>query len=259
MLRAYTLITCLAVVGLLSINGESVAQKKKEKAPVEKPPLEVLDSEINKLGDPATSPASAQDKELQTQIDDLREQMQRMEEQLTQKTDAIEQLEDENEKLRQALRLRFGGKGDGLPPVPIPNREMIESILKEPAPFAERKETANPSSPAEEYTVVSEWGRSPEVAKSLPGNVASLIGLALAVPPKMSEAALKQLGQDLRKNYKAYDNINIEVFDDVSAARRFADEGKSDAAHRVMSISKFKHSGRDSLVIYRDGRTVNVP
>lgn len=258
-LRAYTLITCLAVIGLLSINGESVAQKKKEKEPAPKPPLDVLDSEIDKLGDPATTPASAQDKEVQKQLDELREKMQRMEEQLTQKTDAIEQLEDENEKLRQALRLRFGGSGDGLPPVPIPNRELIESILKEPAPFAERKETANPASPAEEYTVVSEWGRSPEVAKSLPGNVASLIGLALAVPSGMSETALKQLGQDLRTNYKVYDNINIEVFDDVAAARRFADEGKTDAAHRMMSISKFKHSGRDSMVIYRDGRAVNVP
>lgn len=223
-----------------------------------KPPLDELDSAIDRLASPDAGGASASDPGLQAQIDELREQMQRMEEQLTQKSDAIEQLEDENEKLRQALRLRFGGSGNGLPPVPIANRELIESILREPAPFAERKESAKPGAPAEEYTVVSEWGRSPQVAASLPGDVASLIGLALAVPPGMSEAALTQLGRDLRANYKAYDNINIEVFDDVAAARVFANEGKSDAGHRVMSISKFKHSGRDSLVLYRDGRTVTV-
>lgn len=252
----YMRTVCIATLALLMVSSAVYAQKADSPA---KPPLDELDSAIDRLADPETEGSSASHVDLQQQIDELREKMLRMEEQLTQKSDAIEQLEDENEKLRQALRLRFGGSGDGLPPVPIPNRELIESILREPAPFAERKESANPASPAEEYTVVSEWGRSPEVAASLPGGVASLIGLALAVPPGMSEGALKQLGQDLRANYKAYDNINIEVFDDIAAARRFADEGKTDAAHRVMSISRFKHSGRDSLVIYRDGRAVTVP
>lgn len=241
---------------LLLLFGAEVCAQAPE-APA-KPPLDVLDNEIDRLASPDDEGGSKADAALQQQIDELREKMQRMEEQLTQKSDAIEQLEDENEKLRQALRLRFGGSGDGLPPVPIPNRELIDSILREPAPFAERKETAKPGVPAEEYTVVSEWGRSPQVAASLPGGVASLIGLALAVPPGMSEQALKQLGKDLRENYKAYDNINIEIFDDVAAARVFANEGKTDAAHRVMSISKFKHSGRDSLVLYRDGRAVTV-
>ncbi len=182
-----------------------------------------------------------------------------MQEELVQKSDAIRALEDENEKLRQALRLRFGGGGGGLPPVPMPNRELLESVLREPAPFQERQETAVDSSGAEAYTVVSEWGRSPEVAKSLPGQVASLIGLALAVEPGTPEAELKRLGEDLRENYRAYDNINIEVFDDVDAARIFANEGKSDPTHRVMSIAKFKHSGRDSVVMYRGGRPVNAP
>lgn len=245
----------VSLVVVLLFGAELAAQAPATPA---KPPLDVLDSEIDRLASPGAGGGSKADAALQQQIDELHEKMQRMEEQLTQKTDAIEQLEDENEKLRQALRLRFGGSGDGLPPVPIPNRELIESILREPAPFAERKETAKPGVPAEEYTVVSEWGRSPQVAASLPGDVASLIGLALAVPRGMSEQALTQLGRDLRANYKAYDNINIEVFDDVAAARVFANEGKTDPAHRVMSISKFKHSGRDTLVLYRDGRTVTV-
>jgi len=248
--------TCAVTLAVFAVSGSALAQKA-DSPP--KPPLDELDSAINRLATPDEDAPAAADSDVQRQIDELREQMQRMEEQLTQKSDAIEQLEDENEKLRQALRLRFGGKGDGLPPVPIPNRELIESILREPAPFAERKESANPASPEEEYTVVSEWGRSPQVAASLPGGVASLIGLALAVPQGMPEAELKQLGKDLRENYNAYDNINIEVFDDVAAARQFANEGKTDSARRVMSISKFKHSGRDSLVLYRNGKAVTAP
>jgi len=220
-------------------------------------PLDALDSEIGRLGAPASAQkdnSGASDQEAL----ELREKIERMNEELVQKTDAIRALEDENEKLRQALRLRFGG-GGGLPPVPIPNRDLIESVLREPAPFPERRESAGPAGDAEAYTVVSEWGRSPEVAKSLPGEVASLIGLAIAVAPGTSEAELRRLGEDLRKNYKTYDNINIEVFDDVEAARHFADQGKSDPNHRVMSISKFKHSGRDSVLLYRNGRPAGSP
>jgi hypothetical protein len=222
-------------------------------------PLDQLESEIGRLGAPGDRAAPASPEALNKQLAETQASLHRMEKDLAEKSAAIQQLEDENEKLRQALRLRFSGGGNGLPPVPIPNRDLIESVLKAPAVFAERKERAGSSSAPEEYTVVSEWGRSPEVAASLPGKVASLIGLALAVPAGMKEADLKQLGQDLRKNYLAYDNINIEVFDDVESARRFANEAKSDAAHRVMSISKFKHSGRDTFVMYRDGRPVNVP
>lgn len=227
--------------------------------PAAKPPLDALDSEIGRLAKPSSAPAAVPAVESQAETDKLKDTLERMQEELVQKSDAIRALEDENEKLRQALRLRFGGGGAGLPPVPIPNRDLIESILREQAPFAERREIAGDSAGAEAYTVVSEWGRSPEVAKSLPGEVASLIGLALAVTPGMPGAELKRLGQDLRENYAAYDNINIEVFDDVGAARAFANEGKSDPTHRVMSISKFKHSGRDSLVLYRGGRPVNAP
>ncbi len=222
-------------------------------------PLDVLESEIGRLAKPGSVAAPDAAAASQKEAVQLQDTLERMQEELVQKSDAIRALEDENEKLRQALRLRFGGGNAGLPPVPIPNRELLESVLREPAPFQERREVANDSSEAEAYTVVSEWGRSPEVAKSLPGAVASLIGLAIAVEPGTPEAELKRLGEELRQNYEAYDNINIEIFDEVGAARRFADQGKSDPGHRVMSISKFKHSGRDSVVVYRDGRPVASP
>jgi len=243
----------LMVAGVIAAGGIAAAQ------PAPAHPLEALDSELDRLANPAPAAAPASPQESEKEAAKLQETLQRMTEELVQKSDAIRALEDENEKLRQALRLRFGGGGAGLPPVPIPNRELLESVLSEPAPFQERRETAGKTSGAEAYTVVDEWGRSPEVAKSLPGEVASLIGLAIAVAPGTPEAEVKQLGQDLRKNYEAYDNINIEVFDDAEAARNFAKNGKSDSNHRIMSISKFKHSGRDSVVMYRGGRPVNSP
>jgi len=245
----------LVVAGIFAAGGSAFAQKQKQPAPQH--PLDALDSEIGRLAKPGTAPAPAPAADSSKETEKLQDTIQHMTEELVQKSDAIRALEDENEKLRQALRLRFGGNKAGLPPVPIPNRELLESVLGEPAPFQERRETAGKSSGAESYTVVDEWGRSPEVAKSLSGDVASLIGLAIAVAPGTPEAEVRQLGEDLRKNYEAYDNINIEVFDDVEAARAFAKNGKSDPNHRVMSISKFKHSGRDSVTMYRDGRPVN--
>lgn len=249
----------IVMLAAIMIAATLPAQAQKSAADKGGQPLDRLESEIDRLGAPGDNKAPASAESSSKQIAELQESLLRLKKNLAEKSTAIQQLEDENEKLRQALRLRFGGGGNGLPPVPIPNRELLESVLKEPAPFAERKETAGPSSAPEEYTVVSEWGRSPEVAASLPGKVASLIGLAIAVPPGMEEDDLKQLGKDLRENYRAYDNINIEVFDEVESARRFANEGKSDTAHRVMSISRFKHSGRDTFVMYRDGRAVTVP
>lgn len=244
-------------MGLLAVCATAFAQKSK--TPAEKHPLDALDSAIGRLGEGSPTDAAKPSTDADAELKKLSDKIERMQEDLVQKSDAIRALEDENEKLRQALRLRFhGGKGGGLPPVPIPNRELLESVLKEPAPFQERQESAGggASNDAEAYTVVDEWGRSPEIAKSLPGKVASLIGMALAVKPGTSEEELRRLGEDLRKNYNDYDNINIEVFDDVEAARTFAHDGKSDAKHRVLSITKFLHSGRDSVVLYRDGRPV---
>jgi hypothetical protein len=247
----------ILLTGLMAVSASVFAQKAK--APAEKHPLDALDSELGRLGHGSPAETSKPNPAPDGDVQKLNDKIERMQEELVQKSDAIRALEDENEKLRQALRLRFsGGKSaGGLPPVPIPNRELLESVLKEAAPFQERQETAGgPSNDAEAYTVVDEWGRSPEIAKSLPGNVASLIGMALAVKPGTQEAELRRLGEDLRKNYESYDNINIEVFDDVEAARTFAHDGKSDPNHRVLSITKFLHSGRDSVVLYRDGRPV---
>jgi hypothetical protein len=241
---------------LLVLSTLSAAQKTKSPPPK---PLDQLESAIGQLDEGGQPGKDASQELLVEQMTEMQVRLDKLDRELAEKSSAIQQLEDENEKLRQALRLRFGNSAEGLPPVPIPNRDLIESVLEEPPPFTERNATSGAAGGAEEYTVVGEWGRSPDVAASLPGQVTSLIGLALAVPGGMSERSLAELGRDLRKNYDAYDNINIEVFDDVAAARRFANEGTVEAPRRVMSISKFRHSGRDSIVTYRGGKPVTAP
>ncbi len=222
-------------------------------------PLDRLENALGELDDPPEVASSRTRKELLTEVADLQETLRQLQDILDEKVLAIKQLENENEKLRQALRLRFGQSGQGLPPVPMPNRDLIESVIEEPDPVPERQETMSASAAGREaYTVVSEWGRSPEVAASLPGDVSSLVGMAIAVPPETPENTLIELGKELRQNYAAYDNVNIEIFNDLAAARRYANEGKTEAAHRVMTVAKFKHSERDTIILYRNGQPMEI-
>ena len=237
---------------LVLVIGTAPAQ---EGPPPRDEPLDLLEHALGSLDEPLPEGQEPTDEAIREQLSDLREVVMDLQRVVDEKLVAIQQLEDENEKLRQALRLRFSS--GALPPVPIANRELLESVLKEAAPEPERKETRGPATAPETFTVVSEWGRSPEVAASLPGDVSSLIGLTIAVDRATSVDALSQLGAELRDNYSHYDNINIEVFDDIAAARKFADEGNLNEARRVMSVSRFKHSGRDDVTVYRDG--VPVP
>jgi hypothetical protein len=111
-----------------------------------------------------------------------------------------------------------------------------------------------PAEPAAEFafTVVDEWGRSPEAVAELGGTASTLIGLAGLVPAGSTRADIVALAQELRTKYRAYDNIVIEVFDDASAAQDFADSQKVNAERRVLSIAKSKADGRD-LMIYFGG------
>ncbi len=243
------------VLGVAAWAGTSAAQ---DAAPQKGQPLDLLEHALGTLDAPPPAGDDSTRDEVLAQLNSLREVVTDLQRVLDEKLVAIQQLEDENEKLRQALRLRFGGGSDsGLPPVPIANRDLIESVLREAPSAPERKETLGPPSSPEAFTIVSEWGRSPEVAASLPGNVSSLIGLTIAVEKnKAGTESLQQLGAELRQNYAHYDNINIEVFDDIGAARTYADKGELDASRRVLSVSRFKHSGRDDIVIYKNGQPV---
>jgi len=100
--------------------------------------------------------------------------------------------------------------------------------------------------------VVDEWGRSPEVVAELGGNATTLIGIAGLVPPRSAKADVTALLQQLRADYDGYDNINIEIFDSMAAAKSFAERQVVDSNHHVGSISRHKASNRD-VILYLGG------
>ncbi len=220
--------------------------------------LDRLDSALLDEREDSLPSGDASIEALWREIQDLQLTLRQIQEVLDEKMLAIAELEDENEKFREALRVRYGRERTGLPPVPMPNREFIESVLNDPRGGSDGGSTQPRTASAGSYTIVSEWGRSPEVAAELPGNVSSLVGLAAAVAPHMPSDELEALGWELRSTYGAYDNINIQVFDDIEAAKNYADLGKSSPRHLVLSISKHKHSERDEMIRFEDGIAIEV-
>ena len=220
--------------------------------------LDRLDSALLDAREDSPPSPEASIEDLWREIQDLQLALRQIQGALDEKMLAIAELEDENEKFREALRVRYGRERTGLPPVPMPHREFIESVLNDPVGGSGELGIEPRSASAGSYTIVSEWGRSPEVAAELPGNVSSLVGLAAAVAPNMPSDALEALGRELRSAYDGYDNINIQVFDDIEAAKNYADLGKSSPRHLVLSVSKHKHSERDVTVRFENGVAIEV-
>lgn len=175
-------------------------------------------------------------------------------------------LMEENARLRDAVRLRYGDLERTLPKVPIPNRDLIEDALQPPRHAAmaatESPAHADAASRAKlqklEYEVIREWGRPPEVAQRLGSDVPTLKGMVLAVKRGASAEQLTRLAEELHERFRAYDNINIEVFDDEAAARNFVETNTAEAGRRVLSISKFKEIGRDIAVLHKDGERITL-
>jgi hypothetical protein len=177
----------------------------------------------------------------------------------------------ENEALRSNIRLRYGADG-ALPNVPMPNRELVESILRDHQAADSRAEqaTASGTAPVEEmpaaraasgpleYRIMEEWGRSPEVAQQLGGNASSLKGMALVVDREADEEAYTQLGRALHTRYRDYDNLNIAVFADDPAAQAFAGTGVIDKDRMRLRLVRHRASGRDSIFVYREGHDIEV-
>ena len=247
------LIACTTAIALCSVLAAG-----QERSSGATDALDQLDSALRDARDDPSSSAQASVEELWREIRDLQLTLRQIQEVLDGKTLAIAELEDENERLRDALRVRYGRERTGLPPVPMPHREFIESLLNEPRGGNDGGKTRPRTASSGGYTIISEWGRSPEVAAALPGNVSSLVGLAVAVAPGMDSKELEALGRELRSTYDAYDNINIQVFDDIQAAKNYADLGKSDTAYLVLSISKHKHSERDKTIRFENGIAIEV-
>ena len=193
-------------------------------------------------------------------------------------------LRTENERLRLEIRDLSIQKGRALPPLPMPDKELLKGLSEtepirprdrkqieeagsreKPAEGTETKVDSNPPPPAEfKHEVLAEWGRTPtDAAKSIP-KAGSLKGMICVVPPGSLDEDLIALARKLHKQFESYDNINIEMFDDADAARAFKDNRSSGGAHapsehRVLSISKHGASGRDVTLLIKGKQVMEVP
>lgn len=167
-------------------------------------------------------------------------------------------LEVELRDVKIALGTRQDPGYAGGPVVPRP--DDLPRSFGAPVPQMPREESAELRHAAEalppaapfSFSVLDEWGRSPEVAEELGGDASTLIGLVGVVPARSDKTDVMSLARELREKYEGYDNINIEVFDTNAAAQAYIDRQAVDAAHHVASISRHKASGRD-LVLYLGG------
>jgi len=150
----------------------------------------------------------------------------------------------------EPARARLPVPGSPVEPEPEPASKPEMSLED----LAAAQLPAEPAAPVAdfEFTVVDEWGRSPEAVAELGGTASTLIGLAGLVSQGSTRSDIVALAQELRAKYAEYDNVVIEVFDSEAAAQTFADKQTVDAESRVLSIAKSKAEGRD-LTIYFGG------
>ena len=196
--------------------------------------------------------------QLQLEVTEIKESLQQLQETLDLLVNRImADLEEENAQLRREIQRLYAlhaGAAPGEAPawtgVPRPNAELLEDVLANPLP----EPAPEGEEPAEfSFNVLSEWGRSPAQAEELGENASSLKGIVGVVPAGSERADLEQLGRDLRAQHAHYDNINIEVFDDIEAAQAYAEQNVTQPAHRVLSVSKHTASGRDVILLFQDG------
>ena len=177
------------------------------------------------------------------------------------------ELKNENNRLRAELDAlqyeRATRDRSGEEPLPRDAAEALarmRSAEPEETPTVHYDETAEPDGADEpiRYAIIKEWGREPEEAERLEG-ASALKGLICAVPPDATDAQLAELGRWLRQEYNAYENLNIDVFDDVAAARRFAETNRIEGGHRVLNISKHPATNRDVIALIREGGATVIP
>ena len=210
---------------LIAIDGQPPAETATHAAPGPTPEVEALQSDISVI---------KQDlKLLQETLDLIVNRM-------------MADLEKENAQLRDEVRRlqEYGPAPGGMVDggfVPRPGAEVFEELAQESL-----AEQAPAGPPPFTWEPVEEWGRDPETATK--AKVNSLKGMVVLVPPGSLREDIENLARELRSEYEAYDNINIEFFDEIEAARSYADRQVADPNHRILSISKHKASGRDKIL-----------
>ena len=94
----------------------------------------------------------------------------------------------------------------------------------------------------------------------MPKFAASLmLAMGVSLLASSTDAQLAELGRWLRTEYDAYENINLDVFDDVEAARRFAETNSMEGGRRVLNVSRHPATNRDVIALIRPEGTTVIP
>lgn len=146
---------------------------------------------------------------------------------------------------------------DAAPLAPIPSQTA--PMVEPSAELTEGTETRNENGMAlvasseTSYAVIVEWGRTPEKAAAAGPDVQSLQGMICVVPDGTAEADLVGLGKQLQREYDAFDNINIQVFDSMEAAQAYAQTNSQEKGAPVLKVSRHRASGLNTFEVLRGG------
>lgn len=149
---------------------------------------------------------------------------------------------------------------DLLQAVPEQKEERFSELFESDPDASALEEEAYDSTPPEAapFTLLHEWGRSPEMVEELDHTVSTLKGVVGIVPVGSRKADVEQLGRELRQRYDEYENINIEIFDDEESAEAYIATQVGNPDHRVLSISRHSASGRDIILYLNKGEATEV-
>lgn len=238
-------------------------------------PQEAMDSVPNGWEGLPDGGAASELAALRLEVEALRGQVSQLEQHVRVLTNSVvAELKAQNRDLRRELQRVYaahpGDRQFSPPPVPmpVPGHSLFEAIHGDvqarlgdesagQMPLAPVQAVATASAGSVPYTIVKEWGRTPEEAAQF--ETTSLKGLIAAVKPGLAQETLEALGGSLRGRFTEYDSINIEVFDDAAAAKRYVEENAPPGEHRLMAISKHPPTGRDLMVIFTGQGVKEIP
>ncbi len=201
--------------------------------------------------------------ELGTEVTALRTEMRRLQDSVDETLDLlVADLHAENQRLRgEVARL-----SSGLPEeariergaIPMPGGDVVAEVEKAVAAPSEppAPQLAPDGTPSTQ--VLKEWGPTAEEARALGPNVLSLKGMILAAPAQLTDEQLAALGRKLYGDYAGFDAIMIDVFDDVAAARDYAERNVKSSDHHVLNITKHRKSDRAPILLTRGGKNLPI-
>ncbi len=273
-MRRIAIVMIVAAVG--GLGGRAVQAQEST------PPIRDAAS-VETQPEPDAAATDPQLKDVMAEVAKLRDEVLRMQQTLDMfMNGTVADLQIENERLRKEIRDLSLERKQALPPVPMPDKALLEGLYEDSKRPTQRETPAEPDAgatpetpradegdreaakkpaPPVEFTheTVAEWGRTPEEASASGPKTASLKGMIIVVPEGSATEDLVALGRELRNKHDAYDNINIEVFDQREAAETFKGRNVVSSAHRVLSISKHAASGRDKIVLLQGDQPTEVP